>query len=183
MLFTHDTKMALSALAALVNTTAQVSDSGEDELATIEDLDRFVREHEYSGSRARDVIELRAVQALRPRLRELWTDDVDSAVERVNGLLREYQALPQLVRHDGWDYHVHAVDADSPLADRIGVEAALAVLDLIRGGELGRLRTCAADDCDAVLVDLSRNRSKRYCDVGNCGNRANVAAYRARKGR
>jgi predicted RNA-binding Zn ribbon-like protein len=30
------------------------------------------------------------------------------------------------------------------------------------------------------VVDLSKNRSKRYCDSG-CGNRANVAAYRQRK--
>ena len=54
-------------------------------------------------------------------------------------------------------------------------------LDLIRDDELDRLSTCAADDCDDVLVDLSKNRSKRYCATGNCGNRANVAAYRARK--
>ena len=46
--------------------------------------------------------------------------------------------------------------------------------------ELARLRVCAADDCEDVVVDLSKNRSKRYCD-GTCGNRANVAAYRARK--
>src|SRR3712207_8170320 len=43
---------------------------------------------------------------------------------------------------------------------------------------LFRSQLCAADDCNAVFVDLSRNRSKRYCDVGNCGNRMNVNAYR-----
>ena len=57
--------------------------------------------------------------------------------------------------------------------------AAMAMVDVVRAGELRRLRTCAADDCDGVLVDLSRNRSKRYCDLG-CGNRLAVAAYRAR---
>ena len=45
---------------------------------------------------------------------------------------------------------------------------------------LDRLRRCAGDGCDQVLVDLSRNRSRRFCDAG-CGNRANVAAYRARR--
>ena len=40
---------------------------------------------------------------------------------------------------------------------------------------------CSADDCEAVYIDYSKNGSKRYCDTGNCGNRANVAAYRARK--
>ncbi|MEO7071362.1 MAG: CGNR zinc finger domain-containing protein, partial [Nostocoides sp.] len=36
------------------------------------------------------------------------------------------------------------------------------------------------EDCDDVFVDLSRNRSKRFCDA-ICGNRENVAAYRARR--
>jgi predicted RNA-binding Zn ribbon-like protein len=40
---------------------------------------------------------------------------------------------------------------------------------------------CEAPDCQAVLVDLSRNRSRRFCDVNNCANRAHVAAYRARR--
>ena len=56
----------------------------------------------------------------------------------------------------------------------------MAMTDVIRMDELGRLRICAADDCDDVVVDLSKNRSRRYCD-GGCGNRANVAAYRARR--
>ena len=56
----------------------------------------------------------------------------------------------------------------------------MALVDVIRADELSRLWVCAADDCEDVVVDLSKNRSKRYCD-GGCGNRANVAAYRARK--
>ncbi len=43
------------------------------------------------------------------------------------------------------------------------------------------LRRCEAPDCDAVLVDRSKNRSRRYCDTGNCGNRQHVAAYRERR--
>ena len=57
----------------------------------------------------------------------------------------------------------------------------MAMIDVVRAGEDERLRRCAADDCDAVFIDFSRNRSKRYCDVGNCGNRMNVTAYRARR--
>jgi predicted RNA-binding Zn ribbon-like protein len=60
------------------------------------------------------------------------------------------------------------------------VEAAMAFMDVIRMKQLDRLRRCAADDCDDVLVDLSKNRSRRFCDSG-CGNRMNVAAYRARQ--
>jgi predicted RNA-binding Zn ribbon-like protein len=39
---------------------------------------------------------------------------------------------------------------------------------------------CEFPTCDNVLVDLSKNRSRRFCEAG-CGNRAAVNAYRARK--
>jgi predicted RNA-binding Zn ribbon-like protein len=52
---------------------------------------------------------------------------------------------------------------------------------LVVAGEAGRIRSCGAPSCDSVFVDLSRNRSRRYCDSRTCGNRLHVAAYRARK--
>jgi len=104
----------------------------------------------------------------------------DEAVLLVNTLLRERSALPQLVAHDGWEYHIHATSPDAPLADRFAVDAAMAMADVIRTGELIRLRYCAADDCDNVLVDLSKNRSRRFCGL-TCANRTNVAAYRSRR--
>jgi predicted RNA-binding Zn ribbon-like protein len=39
---------------------------------------------------------------------------------------------------------------------------------------------CADDDCEGLVLDLSRNRSKRFCSLA-CGNRNAVAAYRARQ--
>ena len=107
--------------------------------------------------------------------------DRDEAAALVNEILAEADARPYLARHDEWDWHLHVTRPDAPLADRIAAEAAMAFLDLIRADELGRLRICAAEDCEDVLIDLSKNSSKRYCDTGNCGNRTNVAAYRARK--
>jgi predicted RNA-binding Zn ribbon-like protein len=174
VIFAHDTEVALAAAAALVNTE---TDGGLDDQT---DLDAFVAQWGWTGSRRRSPAELAAVQALRPRLRTLWQQDKDGAVRIVNSLLREGSALPQLVKHGEWDYHVHASAADQPLADRMMVEAAMAFVDVIRTDELDRLRVCAADDCDDVLVDLSKNRSRRFCERG-CGNRANVAAYRARQ--
>jgi hypothetical protein len=58
---------------------------------------------------------------------------------------------------------------------------AMALADLIRVGELRRLKLCAAPDCTAAVMDLSRNRSRIFCDTGNCGNRVHVAAYRERR--
>lgn len=176
MLFAHDTEVALAAATALVNTSA----SGVEELPDLASLDAFVAQWAWTGGRRHDRAELAAVQALRPRLRRLWDEDEDSAVEIVNELLREARALPQLVKHDEWDYHLHASSLDAPLADRIAVEAAMAFVDVIRMKQLDRLRVCAAEDCDDVVIDLSKNRSRRFCDRG-CGNRLNVAAYRTRR--
>jgi predicted RNA-binding Zn ribbon-like protein len=43
-----------------------------------------------------------------------------------------------------------------------------------------RLSLCADDACNGVVLDLSRNRSRRFCST-SCGNRNAVAAYRARQ--
>jgi len=175
VVFAHDTEVALTAAAELVNT-----DADGDELPDIDALDAFLTKWSWSGRRDHTEAELRQVRQLRPRLRGFWNTDRDGVVEVANELLREYRALPQLVRHDEWDYHLHATTLDAPLVARMAVEAAMAMVDVIRTDELTRLRICEMSDCDDVLVDLSRNRSKRYCDL-SCSNRAAVAAYRSRQ--
>ena len=174
MLFAHDTEVALAGAAALVN-TAQ-----DDGLADVAALEAFLQEWRWTGVRRGDAAELAAVRDLRPRLAPLWSAGEDEVVELVNALLREHHALPQLVRHDGWSYHLHATEHDAPLEARLAVEAAMAVSEVVRLGELDRLRVCAAADCADVMVDLSKNRSRRFCDT-SCANRTNVAAYRARR--
>lgn len=177
MLFAHDTEIALAAAAALVNTRQRDADELEDVAA----LDAFVQQWGWTGSRRGDDAELEAVRELRPRLRRLWELDEDGVVELVNEMLRDAGALPQLVAHGEWGYHLHATPSQAPLADRMAVEAAMAVVDVVRLAELDRLSTCGADDCDDVLVDLTKNRSRRYCST-SCSNRVNVAAFRARRG-
>ena len=178
MLFTGDTEEALAEAAALVNTRLD----GVDQLDTIAALDAFLATFAMSGERLGTEAELAEVRDVRERLRALWyAADRAEAAALVNAILRETATTPYLTKHDQLDWHLHMTEQDAPLANRIGAESAMGLLDLIRTDNLGRLKTCAADDCDAVLVDLSRNSSKRYCDTGNCGNRANVAAYRARR--
>ncbi len=176
MLFAHDTEVALAGAAALVNTDQR----DDDELPDVAALDAFVQLWGWTGSRRSDVEELEAVRALRPRLLELWELDEAGVVDRVNRMLREAGALPQLVTHDDWGYHLHATTPRVPLADRMAVEAAMAFVDVVRQQELNRLSVCGADNCDDVLIDLSKNRSRRYCST-SCANRVNVAAFRARR--
>ena len=56
----------------------------------------------------------------------------------------------------------------------------MAMVDVVRTDEMSRLGVCEDDDCDGIVLDLSRNRSKRFCST-TCGNRNAVAAYRARQ--
>lgn len=163
------------AAVALVNSAA-----APDTLVTVEQLSAFLDEQGYTGRMDRDAAELEQIRDLRPALRDLLTAERDDAVGLVNAMLREAGALPQLVRHGSMDWHLHAVADDSPLVTRIAVETAMAMIDLIRADELSRLGVCADPTCSGLVLDLSRNRSRRFCSVA-CGNRAAVAAYRARR--
>src|SRR5665647_1362075 len=112
MIFTHDTEVALSGAAALVNTL----DGEQELLPDPASLDEFVRRWGWTGERDHDNDELQAVRDLRPRLRRLWELDEKGTVQLVNELLREANALPQLVKHGQWDYHLHATPSLAPLS-------------------------------------------------------------------
>lgn len=180
MRFAPDTEESLAFVMALCNTDASASRSGGDELATVEQLQALLSRHGYTGRVDNDEAELRDVHRTRALIRHVWTLGRDDAVEVVNKMLRDANALPYLVRHDTQDWHIHATEPDAPLAERLSVEAALALIDVIRTNEMGRLRVCAADDCEGLLLDLSRNGLKRFCSV-RCGNRMNMIAFRERR--
>lgn len=181
MVFIHDTKMSLHAAVYLVNTLPGYD--GSDRMRTAADLDAYLAENPYTGEISRDEASLAAIRSIRSRIRELWDVDRDGAVPLVNAMLQDGRALPRLVIHDDFDWHIHATSDDAPLSTRILVEVAMAFVDVIRSDEYERVRVCDADDCESVYIDFSRNGSKRYCDSGNCGNRMNVNAYRERKAR
>lgn len=180
MSFTRDTVDALQYAAVLVNT--RPSGARDEGLTSIAELVEQFLEWDWTGDLPQSDDELETVRRVRIRLREYWDADLDQAVTITNDLLRDGDARPQLVHHEPLGWHVHATPPDAPFATRVAVDTAMAMVDVIRADELDRLKVCAAEDCDDVLVDLSRNRSRKFCD-GTCGNNANVAAYRARQAR
>ena len=175
MVFAHDTEIALQAAVALANSALD-----PDTLETVEELTTLFTDFDYSGRLDGDEAELDAVRALRGDLLRLLTAERDDAVVIINAMLRETRALPQLERHDQFDWHLHAVSPDDPWPTRIRVETAMSMVDVIRADEMSRLGVCADENCNGVVLDLSRNRSRRFCST-TCGNRNAVAAYRARQ--
>ena len=179
-LFSHDTELTLRAACVLVNSDRINGEQLGDQAA----LDGYLDTYGWTGRRDRDRSELAAVHRLRARLGRIWAlaEDEEQTVAEVNALLGDTRAAPWLTRHPEMpEWHLHLASAGDPLAQRMGAELAMALADVIRAGDLRRLKTCAAQDCQAVFVDLSRNRSRMFCDTGNCGNRQHVAAYRDRR--
>jgi len=174
MTFAHDTVEALESAVFLAN-----SELEPDTLTTLDELRTFFTRFGYTGPLPTEK-DLKEVRAIRAGLRELFLATRDGAVPIVNEILENQRALPQLVRHGDVDWHIHATHDDRPLAERILVESAMAMIDVIRADEMSRFSHCAMDDCGGVVFDMSRNRSKKYCTV-TCTNRAAQAAFRARQ--
>jgi predicted RNA-binding Zn ribbon-like protein len=59
-------------------------------------------------------------------------------------------------------------------------EIARDAVDLLTGTQRALMRECAAEDCSGIYVDTSRGGTRRWCSTERCGNRARVAAHRAR---
>jgi predicted RNA-binding Zn ribbon-like protein len=53
--------------------------------------------------------------------------------------------------------------------------------DLLLEADPARIKTCAGPRCGYLYVDSSRNRSRRWCDMAECGNRAKVRRFRSRE--
>lgn len=180
MTFSHDVEHSLEAVVDLVN--SDVVSGGDELLPDLDALHRFMSDHKVSDVGTMTRADLSAVRALRPRLREVFlADDTAHAAELINTLLEDQKLCPRLTNHDGYDWHMHFFAQGSAIAEHLLIDAGIALSFVVVAGEHERLQVCDAPDCNRVLVDLSRNRSKRYCDSRTCGNRLHVAAYRERR--
>lgn len=180
MLINHDTRCALDAVVDLVNT---VGDGAEpDALPDVPALRAFVEGHRISDVGGLGELDLAAVRSVRSRFAEVFAArDTRTASELLNTMVAAAGTTPRLTDHDSYDWHVHYFAPGASLADHLAADGGMALAFLIVAGERERLRRCEAPDCRRAFVDLSRNRSRRYCDSRTCGNRLHVAAYRARR--
>ncbi|MEV2256698.1 CGNR zinc finger domain-containing protein [Streptomyces sp. NPDC050147] len=88
-------------------------------------------------------------------------------------------AAPLLVRVDAEDGSASLAPADpAPLVSRV----AAAIAEAVAAGTWTRLKACEAPDCHWAYYDRSPAGRSRWCDMGVCGARAKMRAYRARKG-
>ncbi|MFF4245311.1 CGNR zinc finger domain-containing protein [Streptomyces sp. NPDC001822] len=180
MLIPHDTRIALETVVDLVNTAPEAG--ADDGLADVPALYAFAERNRISGVGTLGDKDLRAVREVRSRFAAIFAaTDAPTAAELVNGLVAAAGTTPQLTNHDGYDWHVHYFAPDASVSDHLAADCGMALAFIVVAGEQERLRRCEAPDCRDAFVDLSRNRSRRYCSSRTCGNRLHVAAYRARR--
>ncbi|MFC4913979.1 CGNR zinc finger domain-containing protein [Actinomadura gamaensis] len=181
MIFTHDTEHALATVVDLVNTAPAAA--GEEGLPDLAALRALLHRHRTSDVRELTERDLAVVRGLRDRFHAVFlaAGDPAAAVALVNEVVGGVRTTPHLTDHDGYHWHVHFFAPGAPLGEHLAADCGMALAYVVAAGELDRLRTCEAPDCGRVLVDLSRNRCRRYCDSRTCGNRMHVAAYRARR--
>ncbi|WP_285658584.1 CGNR zinc finger domain-containing protein [Actinomycetospora sp. NBRC 106375] len=173
--------MAGAGLATeLVNTGPGVW-HGDDQLPDVAALRAFLDEHGVAA--APTTGDLTAVRDLRSRLRAVLdlrdaASLADGAADLVAPGLGTVGLVPDERGRPQWSARPRP---DAGLADRLALLAGVGVLGALRTLGPERFRDCASDTCSGVFIDTSRPGRRRYCMPDLCGNRANVAAYRARQ--
>lgn len=71
---------------------------------------------------------------------------------------------------------------DKEALDQMLWPIAQSAADLLTSDSLTRVKVCEDDrGCGYIFLDLSKNRSRRWCDMRGCGNRAKVRRHRRRQ--
>jgi predicted RNA-binding Zn ribbon-like protein len=99
----------------------------------------------------------------------------ETSVERFNQLLA---VAPTRVgiSPDGAKYTWQfSGEIDSP--DAIVWRVVWATADLLTSDQLAQVKMCEGDECGWLFLDTSRNRSRRWCSMSDCGNRAKANRY------
>src|SRR3954447_8300843 len=122
----------------------------------------------------------RTVTEARRVIEDIDRDDLATAARRTNVLLRRTGARPQLDTHGPgvWNLHFHGPDDTFGVGWSAGIAAGLAMA--LGTADAGRLGVCAAERCDRVHLDTSRNGGRRFCST-RCQNRTKSAAHRTRR--
>lgn len=92
---------------------------------------------------------------------------LNDALARTLGHLRVEQAAGEY----GWGW------AEGAELERVLWPVVRDAAELLVGGELRRVGKCCGDNCDWLYLDTSRNRSRRWCDMQSCGNRAKARRH------
>jgi predicted RNA-binding Zn ribbon-like protein len=103
----------------------------------------------------------------------------DRAFDELNQTITRALSRRRLEPHRGrfrWSFETR-----SPLdLDRVLWTAACSVADLLTSPDVDRVRECEGTGCAWLFIDTSKNRTRRWCDMSVCGNRAKARRFAQR---
>ena len=173
-------KQVLGSLVSLVNSAPPASKA--DDLATLQGVRDFIPERIITEVARPSVTDIAALRLVREHLRAIAQEtDEDVRIKLLNAALGSSRVQPRLADHNGLGLHLHFFPRNARVADHLLTDCAIAVAELMVSGEGSRLKQCAGPQCSRVLLDMTRNRLRAYCDSRKCGNRIHAAAYRERR--
>jgi predicted RNA-binding Zn ribbon-like protein len=104
--------------------------------------------------------------------------DRDQAAAALNVLLARHGAVPQLVRHEGWDWHVHVDRIDDSWSNWLGSSAAMALALRLAARPGVPWGICADEACGRAFLDDGQGGGRRHCS-SRCATRQRVRRHRA----
>lgn len=151
-------------------------------IVTATEAGRLIQAGKRNAGEARDVLE-RAI-ALREALYRIckatMTDrrpqrvDLDTVNDELLGA-RTHERLTHVADGFTWEW----VGSEAAL-DRMLWSIAHSAAELFTDADLSRLRECGGEECGWLFEDTSRNRSRQWCHMQDCGNLAKVRRFRSR---
>ena len=151
-------------------------------IVTAADSGRLLKESKQRPAAANAVLH-RAI-ALREALHHIFKATVMESgppsidLETVNVELLKARRKERLIRTDnGWRWKL--IGGESAL-DRMLWLIAQSAAEFLSTADLSRLRECGGEECGWLFEDTSRNRSRQWCHMEDCGNLAKVRRFRTR---
>ncbi len=170
-------RLTLETTVDLVNASAE---PGFDPRSILEAAG-FTRADKASDA---SILRLRArIEALSTLVRGLGDLGVADASDLVNEQLTELPIRPSIADHGGAGPHLHWTPATATFDDQVISDVVMALASELCDNGTSRFGVCAADGCDRVFYDSTRNRSRRFCTDPRCASRTHTADHRARRRR
>jgi len=103
------------------------------------------------------------------------TSDITALNMELSKAMTQMQLMPTADSYS-WTYAFK----DNAL-DRMLWSVVRSAADLLISKKLNRISKCSGEDCGWLFLDMSRNRSRRWCDMKDCGNRAKARRHYQRE--
>ncbi len=154
--------------------------AGTLDASAADDLRRTARHEIAAGERV-----LERARELREAIHSILTASIGRSAPAERSLATLNDELARALTHArvegaksgpfAWGWDAAAAGLERPLWALVRGAA-----ELLTSDDLKRVRLCAGDDCGWLFLDVSRNRSRRWCSMDSCGNRAKARRHYAR---